>query len=48
MDAIGAFAILILIIMIFFLWPVFWLIVFGFVIHPGWFIVAFIWWALSD
>ncbi len=48
MDAIGGFAVLILLLMIFCVWPLFWLIIFGFVFHPGFFVAAFVWWALSD
>jgi len=48
METIGALAILLLLLMIFYISPLFWFIVFGIFGHPGWFIVAFIWWALTD
>ena len=48
MDTIGAVSVMLLVIMIFLTWPVFWLVIFGFVFHPGFFVAAFIWWALSD
>ena len=48
METIGALAVLMLLLMIFCISPLFWFIVFGIFGHPVWFIVAFIWWALTD
>ena len=47
MEALGAFILLVLLLAIFCLSPLFWFIVFGIFGHPGWFIVAIIWWMLN-
>ena len=47
MDPILAWIWIILIFAIFCVSPLFWFIVFGCLGHPGWFIVAFVWWALK-
>lgn len=39
---------LILILMIFFGAPVFWCVVFGFIFHPIWFVIAFVIWLFKD
>lgn len=44
----GALIVFILLAMLFLMTPVFWSIVFGFIIHPGWFIVAFVIWCFKD